>query len=60
MALNIEGGPMKGVRPGGVGRYSRRLRTLGMDGVTVRNLGWRKWWSGPWLATRLLSATKTG
>ncbi len=45
---------------GGVGRYRRPVRALGMDDVTVRNLGWRMWWSGPWLATRLLGATKTG
>src|SRR5678810_696561 len=33
-------------------------KDLGMDDVGRRNLGWRMWWSGPWLATRLVAATK--
>jgi SAM-dependent methyltransferase len=38
--------------------YRARLADLGMVDVTRRDLGWRMWWSGPWLATRLVSATK--
>jgi ubiquinone/menaquinone biosynthesis C-methylase UbiE len=38
--------------------YQRYLTKLGMLAVTRRNLGWRMWWSGPWLATRLVTATK--
>lgn len=29
-----------------------------MHGVERRYLGWRMWWSGPWLATRLVTATR--
>lgn len=39
-------------------RYRVRLTELGMTDVQRRNLGWRMWWSGPWLATRLVTATK--
>ncbi len=39
-------------------RYEARLRATGMNEVTRANLGWRMWWSGPWLATSLVSATK--
>ncbi len=42
----------------GTGHYLEPLRDLGMVKVTYRNLGWRLWWSGPWLATRLIAATK--
>ena len=42
----------------GTGHYLEPLRDLGMVNVTYRNLGWRLWWSGPWLATRLIAATK--
>jgi SAM-dependent methyltransferase len=38
--------------------YQRKLAKLGMLRVTRRSLGWRMWWSGPWLATRLVAATK--
>jgi arsenite methyltransferase len=43
---------------GGTGQYQDDLIQLGMRGVERRNLGWRLWWSGPWLATRLVTATK--
>lgn len=55
------------LRPGGrlligdlraTGAYQRHLRVLGLTGVSRRSLGWRQWWSGPWLATRLVTATK--
>jgi SAM-dependent methyltransferase len=38
--------------------YRSHLSKLGMLGVARRSLGWRMWWSGPWLATRLVEATK--
>jgi SAM-dependent methyltransferase len=43
---------------GAVGRYRRPLQALGMDQLAERNLGWRMWWTGPWLPTRLVSARK--
>jgi arsenite methyltransferase len=55
------------LRPGGrlliadiwaTGRYRARLEELGMTAVARRGLGWRMWWSGPWLPTRLVTATK--
>jgi arsenite methyltransferase len=55
------------LRPGGrlliadiwfTGRYQARLAELGMTRVARRGLGWRMWWSGPWLPTRLVTATK--
>lgn len=42
----------------GTGQYLNSLTRLGMLGVGRRSLGWRLWWSGPWLATRLVTATK--
>ncbi len=39
-------------------RYCTRLSELGMGDVRRRSLGWRMWWSGPWMATRLVTATK--
>jgi ubiquinone/menaquinone biosynthesis C-methylase UbiE len=38
--------------------YQRHFNKLGMLSVARRSLGWRMWWSGPWLATRLITATK--
>jgi arsenite methyltransferase len=38
--------------------YSHRLSVLGMTNVQCRGLGWRMWWSGPWMATRLVTAAK--
>jgi arsenite methyltransferase len=55
------------LRPGGrlaiadllaTNRHSARLRELGLTDVRRRNLGWRMWWGGPFLATRLVTATK--
>jgi arsenite methyltransferase len=43
---------------GGTGQYRNQLMRLGMRDVIRRSLGWRLWWSGPWLATRLVSAVK--
>jgi arsenite methyltransferase len=39
-------------------RYRARLADLGMTELEVRGLGWRMWWSGPWMPTRLVTATK--
>ncbi|MGH9205836.1 MAG: class I SAM-dependent methyltransferase [Acidimicrobiales bacterium] len=39
-------------------RYCARLAALGMIDVRRRGLGWRVWWSGPWLPTHLVTATK--
>jgi arsenite methyltransferase len=38
--------------------YRARLEKLGLSDVTRRSLGWRMWWSGPWLPTFLVTATK--
>jgi ubiquinone/menaquinone biosynthesis C-methylase UbiE len=55
------------LRPGGrliiavircTGDYVAQFRALGMDKVARPNLGWRMWWTGPWFATRLVTATK--
>ena len=42
----------------GSGRYRRRLMALRMVDVSRKDLGWRMWWSGPWLSTYLVSASK--
>src|SRR6516165_1372432 len=55
------------LRPGGrvmiadlwaTGLYRTHLEKLGLVDVTRRNLGWRMWWSGPWLPTHLVTAVK--
>jgi arsenite methyltransferase len=55
------------LRPGGrlmiadiltTGQYQAHLAKLGRIDITRRHLGWRLWWSGPWLPTHLVSATK--
>jgi ubiquinone/menaquinone biosynthesis C-methylase UbiE len=55
------------LRPGGrlliadilaTGQYLKRLEQLGMTEIAHRGLGWRMWWTGPWLPTRLVTATK--
>lgn len=38
--------------------YAARLAQLGMTDITRRSLGWRMWWGGPWMPTRLVTATK--
>jgi SAM-dependent methyltransferase len=58
---------MRVLRPGGrllvadlwgTRQYAAHLARLGMVEVGRRGLGWRMWWSGPWLPTRLVTATK--
>jgi ubiquinone/menaquinone biosynthesis C-methylase UbiE len=55
------------LRPGGrlmiadlrsTGLYRDLLVQLGMIDVARRGLGWRMWWTGPWLPTHLVAATK--
>jgi SAM-dependent methyltransferase len=38
--------------------YQAHLAKIGMSDVARRRLGWRFWWGGPWVATRLVTATK--
>src|SRR5262249_35666463 len=55
------------LRPGGrlliadikaTSEYLTHLAKLGMINIARRNLGWRMWWSGPWLPTRLVVGLK--
>lgn len=55
------------LRPGGrlliadvraTGTYQARLAKIGMSDVARRGMGWRYWWSGPWIVTGIVSATK--
>jgi arsenite methyltransferase len=55
------------LRPGGrlliadfrhSGDYEEIIGDLGWADVEARNLGWRFWYSGPWMATTMLAATK--
>jgi arsenite methyltransferase len=55
------------LRPGGrlvlvdiahVDAYRDTATGLGLTGAEVRGLGWQVWWGGPWVATRVLTATK--
>jgi SAM-dependent methyltransferase len=39
-------------------QYAMHLAKVGMADIGRRGLGWRMWWSGPWLPTRLVTATK--
>ncbi|MGH9403118.1 MAG: class I SAM-dependent methyltransferase [Terriglobia bacterium] len=40
-------------------QYHAQLTRRGMVGIARRDLGWRMWWGGPWVRTRLVTATKT-
>jgi SAM-dependent methyltransferase len=42
----------------GTRQYRQRLQRLDLAEVARRDLGWRQWWSGPWLPTHLVSARK--
>ncbi|RDI69471.1 class I SAM-dependent methyltransferase [Nocardia pseudobrasiliensis] len=37
--------------------YHRVLTESPAHDVTIRSLGWRMWWGGPWMPTRAVSAT---
>lgn len=39
-------------------QYLAQLKELGMTNVERVNLGWRMWWTGPWLSTHLVTASK--
>jgi arsenite methyltransferase len=39
-------------------QYANRLRELGLIDVATRDLGWRGWYGGPWMATRAVTARK--
>jgi arsenite methyltransferase len=38
--------------------YARVLRATGADVPEPAPIGWRMWWSGPWMATKRLSVVK--
>ncbi len=40
--------------------YHQRLSELGAADVTTRDAGWRLWWSGPWMRSRVVTARKPG
>ena len=55
------------LRPGGrvaiadlrnIARYRERLEALGLADVSVRDLGWKMWWGGPWVPTKLVTARR--
>jgi arsenite methyltransferase len=41
-------------------QHAAALRELGWLDVRHRNVGWRMWYGGPWVSTRLVTATKPG
>jgi len=41
-------------------QYADRLRQSGLNDVSIKQLGPRFWYGGPWTATRLVSAAKAG
>jgi SAM-dependent methyltransferase len=60
---------MRVLRPGGrlaiadlweTRRHAAHLRERGWRDVQRRNVGWRMWYGGPWVSTRLVTATKPG
>ena len=38
--------------------YTVTLSELSGTTVTARDVGWRMWWSGPWMRSQVLSVTK--
>jgi SAM-dependent methyltransferase len=38
--------------------YADQLTALGLTGVRVRDPGWRMWFGGPWVRTRVVTATR--
>ena len=42
----------------GTRMYCNYLAKLKMTDIARRGLGWRMWWTGPWLPTRLVTASK--
>lgn len=52
------GGRLVVVDINGTAAYARELRSLGMDDVGRRRLGWRFWYGGPRVAASAVTATK--
>lgn len=42
-----------------VKEYAQRLKDMGMVEVTVKSLGVKGWFGGPWMATKLVTAKKS-
>ena len=38
--------------------YADHLKERSMDDIQVRDLGWRFWYGGPWVATSVITARK--
>lgn len=38
--------------------YASHLRELGMSEVSACSAGWRGWFGGPWMATKVVTAHK--
>ena len=60
---------MRVLRPGGrlaiadlweTRRHADHLRERGWRNVQRKSVGWRMWYGGPWVSTRLVTATKPG
>jgi arsenite methyltransferase len=60
---------MRVLRPGGrlavadlweTRQHADYLCERGWRGVQRRSVGWRMWYGGPWVSTRLVTATKPG
>jgi arsenite methyltransferase len=60
---------MRVLRPGGrlaiadlweTRQHADQLRDRGWDNVRRHSVGWRMWYGGPWVSTRLVAATKPG
>jgi arsenite methyltransferase len=42
----------------GTNEYRACLYGAGITQLGMRDLGWRAWWTGPWVPTKLITATK--